>query len=229
MQVTVHDQISRMREFVMEGYAIITGRLNKIARQRGLAVIEGPESDTAFADVRRAVASCLPAIRTVTKMPASDDLIIPWTLGNINGPENVPWHISLTCDLDVYFEYALMALASKVMSPTQWEVDIIGPITEYHRQSVNWINDLLVPDVLAKFDPVSRESDILLTMLKIGATNAARRRGQEMIVNAAFSGVANDSRRVFIKLEGLGLVKKGDNGKGYYLTSLGAATASRIK
>lgn len=91
------------------------------------------------------------------------------------------------------------------------------------------VDDASDADALSAIGPDSREAVVLQTMLELGAVSPERRLGQQQIVEKAYRGESQDSRRVFTKLTGLGLVLKGDNGQGYYLTELGIRAAGKLK
>ncbi len=85
-----------------------------------------------------------------------------------------------------------------------------------------------VETVLGQFNPDGRESLILIAMQELGAVDPSKRLSQQSILDKAFAGYANDNRRVFRKLEALGLILKGDNARGYYLSTLGIEAARRL-
>jgi hypothetical protein len=68
-------------------------------------------------------------------------------------------------------------------------------------------------------------------MLDMTAIKPESRRTQAEILVRAIGRTAssNDYRREFQKLESFDAIKKGDNGRGYYLTDDGKTAAERIR
>lgn len=87
-----------------------------------------------------------------------------------------------------------------------------------------------VEDKLAEICPSSRETSILIAMQEQQIETPESRKSQQKIIVLALgaSTSANDHRRPFRKLEGLGLIVKGSNGRGYYLTDSGKQAATRL-
>jgi hypothetical protein len=100
-----------------------------------------------------------------------------------------------------------------------------------HINTVPVIERTNVDKILESITPGSVAANIVLAMLDMTAIKPESRRTQAEILVRAIGRTAssNDYRREFQKLESFDAIKKGDNGRGYYLTDDGKTAAERIR
>ena len=83
--------------------------------------------------------------------------------------------------------------------------------------------------LLSQINPRSREAMVLMAMLENGINAVEKRLSQREILNLALGSVPeNDHKKVFFKLKELGAIKKGANGRGFFLTNAGEEAAKKL-
>ena len=119
---------------------------------------------------------------------------------------------------------------------------IIGVIQKLQTDMREWLELVEVNDkrshskteseaekAISSFKPDGREANVLVAMKSLGVTSPVDRKSQKEIVKAAIGNEnVNDNRRVFKKLKALQLIVSGKNGRGFYLSELGATVADLL-